>query len=199
LAQWCAANNAICVHVSTDHVFGLDPDRSIPYVETDAAGPVSAYGVSKLAGDCFVRATCARHFVVRTWGLSGHPPAGGKGNFVETMLRLGRGKGEVSVVSDQHCTPTSAADLAEMLLALLKTDAYGLYHATNAGATTWHEFAQEIFRESGTIARALPITTADFGAKARRPAYSVLDCSRLQSATGLAIRDWRAALAEYLE
>lgn len=199
LAQWCAANAATCVHVSTDHVFGLDAERSTPYRETDAVGPLSAYGVSKLAGECFVRATCERHFVVRTCGLYGRPPAGGKGNFVETMLRLGKGKGEVKVVNDQHCTPTSAADLAEMILALLKTDAYGLYHATNAGQATWHEFAKEIFRESGTIARALPISTAEFGAKARRPAFSVLDCSKLQSVTGLRIRDWRESLAEYLE
>jgi dTDP-4-dehydrorhamnose reductase len=199
LAEWCAANNAVCVHVSTDHVFGLDAERSRPYVETDAPGPVGAYGVSKLAGEYFVRAACRRHFVVRTCGLYGRPPAGGKGNFVETMLRLGRGKGEVRVVNDQHCTPTAAADLAGMILALIRTGAYGLYHATNAGQTTWHEFAQEIFRLSGTIARALPITTDEFGARARRPGYSVLDCSKLQSATGTTPRDWRDALAEYLE
>jgi dTDP-4-dehydrorhamnose reductase len=199
LAEWCAANNAVCVHVSTDHVFGLDAERSRPYVETDAPGPVGAYGVSKLAGEYFVRAACRRHFVVRTCGLYGRPPAGGKGNFVETMLRLGRGKGEVRVVNDQHCTPTAAADLAGMILALIRTGAYGLYHATNAGQTTWHEFAQEIFRLSGTIARALPITTDEFGARARRPGYNVLDCSKLQSATGTTPRDWRDALAEYLE
>lgn len=199
LAQWCAANNAVCVHVSTDHVFGLDAARARPYVETDAPGPVSAYGVSKLSGEYLVRANCPRHFVVRTCGLYGHPPAGGKGNFVETMLRLGRGQGEVRVVNDQHCTPTSASDLAEMILALIRTDAYGLYHGTNSGETTWHEFAQEIFRQSGTIARAIPITTAEFGAKARRPAYSVLDCSKLEQAAGIRIRDWREALAEYLK
>lgn len=198
LAQWCAANNACCVHVSTDHVFGLDGQRSMPYSENEAPGPVSAYGVSKLAGEHFVRATCERHFVLRTCGLYGHPPAGGKGNFVETMLRLGRGKGEVRVVDDQHCTPTSAADLAEMILALIRTDAYGLFHATCTGATTWHEFAQEIFRLSGTIAKTIPITTAEFGAKARRPAYSVLDCAKLQAAASITIRDWRASLAEYL-
>ena len=198
IAQWCAANNAGCVHVSTDHVFGLDAGRTTPYGETDATGPVSAYGVSKLAGECFVRATCERHFVVRTCGLYGHPPAGGKGNFVETMLRLGRGKGEVRVVNDQHCTPTSAADLAEMILALVRTDAYGLYHATNAGETTWNGFAKEIFRQSGTIALAEPISTAEFDARARRPAYSVLDCRKLEAVTGLKVRDWREALAEYL-
>ncbi|MBL8848369.1 MAG: dTDP-4-dehydrorhamnose reductase [Planctomycetaceae bacterium] len=198
LAQWCAANAATCVHISTDHVFGLDGSRSIPFRETDAPGPVSAYGISKLAGEHFVRSTAPRHFVLRTCGLYGHPPAGGKGNFVETMLRLGKGKGEVKVVNDQYCTPTSAADLAEMILALIRTNAFGLYHATSSGATTWHEFAQEIFRQSGTDARVIPISTQEFGAKARRPAYSVLDCSKLAAAAGISIRDWRESLAGYL-
>jgi dTDP-4-dehydrorhamnose reductase len=186
------------VHISTDHVFGLDATHRRPYVETDVPGPVSAYGVSKLAGEHFVRANCERHFVVRTCGLYGRPPEGGKGNFVETMLRLGRERGEVRVVADQHCTPTSAADLAVLVLALARTDAYGLYHGTNAGATTWYEFASEIFRQATLDVRVTPITTAEFAAKARRPAYSVLDSSKLRSVTGLAIREWRESLAAYL-
>lgn len=198
LAEWCAAHGAICVHVSTDHVFGLDAGRTQPYAETDAAGPASAYGISKLAGECFVRATCPQHFVVRTCGLYGKPPAGGKGNFVETMLRLGREKGEVKVVNDQTCTPTSAADLATMILQLIRTDTYGLFHATNAGAATWHEFASEILRSSGLPVRVTPITTAEFGARAPRPAYSVLDCRKLAASTGVTPRDWQSALADYL-
>jgi len=104
----------------------------------------------------------------------------------------------VKVVADQRCTPTSAADLATMILQLIRTDAYGLYHATNSGSATWHEFASEILRSSSLPVRVLPITTAEFGARAQRPAYSVLDSRKLESATGAAPRDWQVALADYL-
>lgn len=198
LAEWCAARGAALVHVSTDHVFGLDAARSTPYAESDCPGPLSVYGASKLAGEYLVRSACARHFVIRTCGLYGVPPPGGKGNFVETMLRLGRERGEVRVVCDQRCTPTSAGDLARLVIDLCRTRAYGLYHATNSGSATWHEFATEIFRLAGLSVRVHPITTAEFQARARRPAYSVLDCTRLEQQTGAPRRDWRTALAEYL-
>src|SRR5690606_28216592 len=101
-------------HVSTDYVYGLDAGRAKPYTERDCPGPVSAYGASKLAGEHFVRSLCPRHFVVRTCGLYGHAALSGrgKGNFVETMLRLGAEREELRVVNQQRCTPTSTADLA---------------------------------------------------------------------------------------
>jgi dTDP-4-dehydrorhamnose reductase len=199
LAQWCAGRDVPLVHFSTDYVFGRDRARITPYVETDAPGPLGAYAVSKLAGEAFVRAICTRHFVVRTCGLYGRSGSAGKGNFVETMLRLGHERGEVSVVDDQWCTPTWASDLAWGVARLIQTNDYGLYHATNSGATTWRRMAVEIFRRAGLDVTVRPITTAEYPTKARRPAFSVLDCSRLASKIGGLLPPWEAGLAEYLE
>ena len=187
------------VHVSTDYVFGLDADRTRPLTEFDAPGPVSTYGLSKLAGEYLVRTHCPRHLVVRTCGLYGAWGSGGKGgNFVETMLRVaGQGK-PLRVVADQHCTPTYTADLADALVELIAADAQGLYHLTNAGATTWHDLAAEAFRLTGTHADLMPIPTAEYPTPARRPAYSVLDCGKA-AALGVTLRPWREALAAYLD
>jgi dTDP-4-dehydrorhamnose reductase len=185
--------------VSSDYVFGQDAMRRIPYTEYDHPGPSSEYARSKLAGENAVRDRCPAHFVVRTCGLYGRASSPGKGNFVETMLRLGRERGAVSVVDDQWCTPTSAADLADALAGLIETNRYGLYHATNAGSTTWCGFASEIFRQAGLAVDVKAITTAQFGARAGRPAYSVLDSSKLADTIGRPMRPWQEALADYLQ
>lgn len=199
LALACVQLDATLVHVSSDYVFGLDRNRQTPYREDDAPGPQSAYALSKLAGEYFVRSLCAKHFVVRTCGLYGRASSPGKGNFVETMLRLGRERGEVSVVDDQWCTPTAALDLARWIARLVETDRYGLYHATNSGPTTWRRLAEEAFRLAGMTVKVNPITSAQFGAKAQRPGYSVLDSTRLSETIGETPRLWQAALAEYIE
>lgn len=199
LARSCAALDVPLVHVSTDYVFGNDARRAAPYVETDAPGPVNEYGCSKLAGEKFVQAVCPKHYILRTCGLYGRAVSAGKGNFVETMLRLGRERGTVSVVDDQWCTPTSANDLAGWIAALVATGKYGLYHATNSGSTTWCGLAREIFRIAGMQVEVRPITTAQFGAKARRPGYSVLDCTKIATAIGQPLRPWEEALADYLQ
>lgn len=198
LARYCAVRDLTLVHVSTDYVFGQDATRRRPYREDDVPGPLSVYGASKLAGEHLVRAACPRHFVVRTCGLYGRPTSPGKGNFVRTMLRLAQDRDELAVVDDQCCTPTATADLASAMLALLETQQYGLYHVTNSGETTWCQFARTIFELSGIDVRVKPITSAQFAAPARRPAYSVLDTTRLTSVTGIKLRTWREALAEYL-
>lgn len=198
LALWCAGNDRPLLHVSTDYVYGLDSGRQTPYQETDAPGPLGAYAVSKLAGEAFVRSLCRRHFVVRTCGLYGRARSPGKGNFVETMLRLGRERGSVSVVDDQWCTPTSALDLARALSRLIETEAWGLYHATNSGATTWRRLAAEVFRLAGMNVEVRPITTAEYPTKARRPPYSVLDSRKLAAVIGKELPPWQEAVAEYL-
>ncbi|HEY3963882.1 MAG TPA: dTDP-4-dehydrorhamnose reductase [Planctomycetaceae bacterium] len=198
VAQVCAALDIPFVHVSTDYVYGGVRDRNVPYVETDPPCPTSQYARSKLAGEDLVQAACPKYFVVRTCGLYGRAVSPGKGNFVETMLRLGRERGAVSVVGDQCCTPTSAADLAGAIAELITTQSFGLYHAANEGNTTWHGFASEIFRLAGLDVAVTPITTAQFNAKATRPSYSVLDCSKLGAAIGRPMRPWQEALAEYL-
>jgi len=199
LARWCAAHDAVLVHVSTDYVFGLEGHHHRPFTEEDLPRPNSSYAVSKLAGEYFVSSLCPRHYVVRTCGLYGRARSPGKGNFVETMLRLGSERDELAIVNDQRCTPTWVGDLAKAIQSLTTTDAYGLYHATNAGDATWYEFAQEIFRLAGIEVAARPITSDEFGAKAERPAYSVLDNKKLSATIGYELRDWREALALYLK
>lgn len=198
LAQWCGQHDVPLMHISTDYVFGLDDVRRMPWQEDDPPGPVSVYGGSKLAGEWFVRSLCPRHWIVRTCGLYGRHAARGKGNFVETMLRLAREKPVLRIVADQRCTPTSTSDLATAICKLWQTQEYGVFHATNAGECSWYEFAQEIFRLAGLSVQVIPITSAEYGAPARRPAYSVLHCAKLQAVSGCALRPWTEALRDYL-
>ncbi len=201
LARLCESNGWRLMHISTDYVFGEPTEPAFrPWTELDLAVPNCRYGLSKWTGEQLVLKECSRSFAVRTCGLYGLAAlqGGGKGNFVETMLRLGRERKQLRVVDDQRCTPTSTADLAEALVKLIATDEFGLYHATNSGSMTWCEFAREIFRLEKMDVEVLPITTAEFGAKAKRPAYSVLDCSKLASMIGGPLPDWHDALARYL-
>jgi dTDP-4-dehydrorhamnose reductase len=194
LARACRDRGIRLVHVSTDYVFGLDAARAAPFREADAPGPVSVYGLSKLAGEYVVRSTCPRHLVVRTCGLYGVWGSGGKGgNFVETMLRVAAQGKPLKVVADQHCTPTYTADLAAAMADLIARGEEGLVHVTSSGACTWHELAAEIFRQAGVAADLLPITSEQFNAPARRPGYSVLASDRVAP-----LRPWREALAAYL-
>lgn len=201
LARLAARLDFTLVHFSTDYVF--DGRRSVPYRETDAAHPLSVYGASKLAGEQLVRAVAPRHFVIRTTGLYGVAGASGKGgNFVETMIRLGTA-GRVRVVDDQVMTPTATADLAAAVAALLEREGqaevpYGLYHITNAGQCSWYAFATAIFAACGMAVDVAPIASAESGATARRPAFSVLDHGKWMAAGFAELRPWRAALVEYL-
>jgi len=201
LALLCRDVNCTLMHVSTDYVF--DGARRAPYVETDAPNPLSAYGASKLAGEHLIRAAWKRHFIVRTCGLYGRAGTSGKGgNFVQTMLRLAREQATsgkpIRVVADQICTPTYTGDLAAQMALLLETDAYGVVHATSAGSCSWQEFADAVFEIAGLPARAVPISSAEFGAPAVRPPWSVLENAVLQRAGIDRMRHWRDALADYL-
>jgi dTDP-4-dehydrorhamnose reductase len=198
LARWCDDRGITLLHVSTDYVFGGDAGRMTPGTEADRPAPVSVYGCSKLAGEHLVAQACRRHFVVRTCGLYGSAIDESKGNFVRTMLRLADERDELRVVSDQHCTPSFTADVAGAIDALLATDEYGLYHVTSSGQTTWYELACTIFKLTGRDVRVQPITTAEFAAPAARPAWSVLDCSKLAATAGVTLRPWKDALADYL-
>lgn len=200
LALLCREFDIILVHFSTDYVFGLEANRTTPYRESDAPGPVSVYGLSKLAGEYLVRTLCPKHFVVRTCGLYGVWGSGGKGgNFVETMLRVaGQGK-PLRVVNDQRCTPTYTVDLAAAVAALVGTDRYGLYHLTSAGSCTWFEFAAKIFELASVKADLGPTTSAAYNAPARRPPYSVMECQAYRDLGLAAPRPWQKALAAYLE
>lgn len=197
LARACAAADAALAHFSTDYVF--DGARRAPYLESDAPAPLNVYGASKAAGEMLARAHCRRHFVIRTTGLYGRAGSRGKGgNFVETMLRKARAGETIRVVGDQTLTPTSTVDLAAKTLELLGTEAYGLYHITNSGECTWHEFAAKIFELAGLAADLRRVSSAEFASPARRPAYSVLEKAALRAAGLEAPPPWPDALARYL-
>ena len=135
LARACKAAGCKLVHFSSDYVFGLDAARTEPFAEDDPPGPVSAYGLSKLAGEYLVRAALADHLVIRTCGLYGVWGTGGKGgNFVETMLRVAAQGKLLRVVADQRCTPSYTADVADAAAALIRCGARGLFHVTSGGS-----------------------------------------------------------------
>ena len=188
---------AYLVHVSTDYVF--DGEGRVPYPEEATPNPVNVYGVSKAAGEFFVRSLCRRHLIIRTSGLYGIAGSSGKGgNFVQTMLRHGRDKGVVSVVTDQVLSPTYTFDLARTIRRLAETEAQGLYHVTNTGSCSWYEFAKAVFEVSGMQAEVRPIDTAASGSTVRRPAYSVLANRRLEREGYEPLPTWSAALKHYL-
>lgn len=197
VARWAAAVGAAVLWVSTDYVFSGTARR--PYREEDPPSPVNAYGASKAAGERLVALANPRHYIVRSSGLYGVAGASGKGgNFVETMLRLAREGRPLRVVNDQVLSPTSTADLAAALVRLVSTEAYGVYHLTNAGAISWHDFAALIFRRAGIRAQLTPVSSAEYGAPAPRPAYSVLANDRLRSLGLPALRPITEALDVYL-
>lgn len=200
LALTCQAIGCVLVHFSTDYAFGLQEGRAIPYAENDPPGPLSVYGLSKLAGEYLVRALCPRHFIFRTCGLYGVWGAGGKGgNFVETMLRRAAASQRLRVVSDQVCTPSYAADIAAAAAPLIPTGRFGLYHLTNAGSCSWYDFAAAIFQLAGVRADLTAISSQDYSAAARRPGYSVLSNAAYQSVGLQPPRPWPEALAAYLQ
>lgn len=200
LARACALRDIPFVHYSTDYVF--DGQGSRPYREDDPTAPLGVYGASKLAGEDAVRSAGGRHLILRTawvYGRHGH-------NFMKTMLRLGADRGELRVVADQIGSPTPARLIADVTAGLLqRPDAEGTFHLTAAGQTSWHGFAATIFEEAvarGLIARAprvLPITTADYPTRARRPAYSCLDVGKLERVLARRIPSWRAGLTRVLQ
>ena len=188
---------AVLVHFSTDYVFG-GPERT-PRNETHSPSPQCVYAMSKFAGELIVQCYAEKYFLVRTCGLYGYAGASGKGgNFVETMLRLANAKKPIQVVNDQVLTPTRTKDLADNLASLIRTQNYGLFHMTNTGECSWYEFAKEIFRQAGLNPELQPTTTETFRAKARRPAYSVLDNQALREAGLADFRPWQQALADYV-
>ena len=190
---------AVLMHVSTDYVF--DGSKRSPYEEQDAPHPLTVYGNSKLAGEYFVRTTATRHFVLRTSALYGKRPCRAKGglNFIELMLKLAKERGEVKVVADEFVSPTSTAELAQQMVVLSRSDAYGLYHATAEGSCSWYEFAGQIFALTNTSVTLKVAGPNEFPAKVARPKYSVLE-NRALKARGLnQFIPWNRALQNYLE
>jgi dTDP-4-dehydrorhamnose reductase len=196
LAETCKRLSVKLLHISTDYVFGGDTMRRTPYTEDDTIAPLSVYGKSKAEGEVAV----IEHngIVIRTSWL--YAPWGK--NFVLTMLRLGREREAVSVVDDQRGTPTSALGLARAIVLMVDTDAIdtmrGIYHYTDGGECTWHDFACEIMQQAGLACRVEPCATKERNMRAERPAYSVLDTARIAAIKGIDIAPWQERLKEVI-
>lgn len=189
--------DAVLMHFSTDYVF--DGKSQAPYTENSEPFPLSVYANSKLSGEYLVRTEARKHFVIRTCGLYGRGGSRGRGgNFVETMLSKARSGAAIQVVGDQILTPTSTADLARQVSAMIGTQHFGLYHMTNDGACSWYEFAAAVFDIAGVSANLSPTTLDFYKAPARRPPYSVLENARLKALGLNRMLHWRDALSEYL-
>lgn len=199
LALACAERHCLLVHFSTDFVYGIEVDRRIPFTERDAPGPVNVYGMSKLCGEYLVRTHCPDHLIIRTCGLYGVWGSGGKGtNFVEAILRRAASGQPLRVVNDQVCTPSYTVDVAQAVVALLEREVRGIVHVTNGGSCTWWELARDACRLQGLVIDIQPISSKEYGAAARRPAYSVLDNVVIRDNHLPELRPWQAALAAYL-
>lgn len=205
LAEAALALGIPVFHISTDYVF--DGTATEPYKETDPVGPTGVYGASKLAGEQVLARSGVKHIILRTswvFGAEGN-------NFVKTMLRLGKERDTLGVVADQHGCPTSAASIANVLWQLAQKYTaegelpWGIYHFSNAPATTWHGFACEIFKqavEAGFLERVPvvnPIKTSDYPTPAKRPAWSVMDCSALENLLVSSVPGWQQELSAVLK
>jgi dTDP-4-dehydrorhamnose reductase len=190
LATLCKSFNSILVHMSTDFVF--KGDQSSPLSEDDLAEPINIYGLTKLEGEQVVQRLLEKYYIIRTsWLYSEHG-----NNFTKTMLRLGADRDELRIVADQVGTPTYAMDLADCILEIVVSgkEAYGTYHYSNEGVASWYDFAKAIFDIAGTKVRTLPIRTSDYPTRAVRPAYSVMDKSKIKKTFDIQIPYWRDSL-----
>lgn len=192
LAGICHTKGIGFVHMSTDYVF--DGRKRSPYGEEDEPNPLSVYGDTKLIGERNTLRACPSSVIVRAQWLYGR----GGPNFITKVMKVAEEKGVVEVVDDQRGCPTYAHDIGLALAALLQRARSGIYHAANGGSCTWFDFAVEIFRQKGIDVEVRPITSNFLHRKAKRPAYSVFDCSKLKRDTDVQLRSWQAALREYL-
>ena len=203
LAKVCKEFDTILVHISTDFIF--DGTSKVPYLETDIPNPKSIYGQTKLDGELAIQKNWEKHFIVRTsWVYSQFA-----NNFMKTMLRLASERDNLSVVNDQIGTPTNAVDLAEVLMVIIvssfkfaspvrfhsgQVSSFGIYNFSNEGQCSWYDFANEIFHQKGIKIDLKPIPTSAYPTPAKRPAYSVLDKTKIKSTFDIKINDWQTSL-----
>jgi dTDP-4-dehydrorhamnose reductase len=195
LARLCGEHGTVLIQISTDFVFAGTGNQ--PLLETDATEPISVYGLTKLEGEQVIPTLTEQYFTLRTsWLYSEFA-----GNFVKTMLKLGRERDELRVIWDQVGTPTYAIDLAGVILGLIesRSTAYGLYHYSNEGLTSWYDFATAIFELSAIEVKTTPIRTAEYPTKATRPPFSVMDKTKIKTQLGVAIPHWRESLKTCVE
>lgn len=192
IAEICKKINAKMLYISTDYVF--DGTKDGFYEVDDKPNPINVYGKTKLLGEQAVQRILDKYFIVRiSWVFGEHG-----NNFVKTMLRLGKERKEINVVTDQYGSPTYTTDLAALLVEMIQTDKYGVYHATNEGVCTWAEFAEEIFKIANMNVKVNHITMAGYQTRAKRPINSRLNKEKLNRNNFSKLRNWDEALKEFL-
>jgi len=194
IGAWAAGNNAKVIHISTDYVF--DGTSETPLKETDAPDPINVYGLTKLHGEQALRASGANHVIIRTaWVYSTYGA-----NFVKTMIRLMNEREEIGVVADQIGTPTYARDLARAIMQIIEAPEFiqGVYHYSNEGKISWHEFAVAVKEIKGFGAKVNPIGSDAFPTPAKRPNFSLLDKTKIKEVYKVSVPDWKTSLQEML-
>lgn len=193
IAKVCKKLDIPMVQISTDYVF--DGQGTRPWEPDDACGPLSVYGLTKYEGEQAVISTLDKYFIVRiawVFGINGK-------NFVKTMLNLGQTRDYLTVVNDQFGSPTYTYDLAKLLVDMVQSDKYGIYHATNEGVCTWYEFACEIFKMAGMNVKVDPVTSDNYPTKAKRPSNSRMSKDKLTENGFERLPRWQDALERYLK
>lgn len=192
ISNACKELDIPLVYISTDYVF--DGTKDGEYTESDIENPINVYGKTKLDGENYVKEILNKYYIVRiSWvfGENGN-------NFINTMLRLSKEHKELNIIDDQIGSPTYTKDLAPLLVDMLESDRYGLYHVTNEGFCSWYEFAKEIFKLKNIDIKVNPISTKDYPTKARRPLNSKMSKQKLIDKGFIPLRNWKEALNEYL-
>lgn len=192
LAGLCSTRRVKLIHISTDYVF--DGRKDSPYREDDEPCPQSVYGRTKLAGERRILESDVDAAIVRAEWLYGHSGS----SFVEKVTKIGLSEGRLSVVNDQRGSPTYAKDLAMPIAAVIRKNLTGIYHVSNSGWCTWYDLAKAIFSIRGMDVEVFPISSKELGRKAKRPANSVFDLTKLRRDTGIEMRGWMDALKDYL-
>lgn len=193
IAKICRELNIKMIYISTDYVF--DGQGTRPWEPEDTRQPLNVYGQTKYEGELAVQELLEKYFIVRIAWVFG---TNGK-NFIKTMLRLAETNNRITVVDDQYGSPTYTYDLARLLVDMVLTEKYGVYHATNEGICTWYEFACEIFRQAGIDMEVVPVTAAEYQAKAKRPENSRMSKEKLTDNGFDRLPPWQDALKRYLE
>lgn len=192
IAEICKKINAKMLYISTDYVF--DGSKDGFYEVDDTPNPINVYGKTKLLGEQAVQKILNKYFIVRiSWVFGEHG-----NNFVKTMLKLGKERKELNVVADQYGSPTYTADLAPLLVEMIKTDKYGIYHATNNGVCSWAEFAEEIFKIAKLDVKVNHITTDEYPTRAKRPMNSRLSKNSLKINGFIVLKNWKIVIEEYI-
>ena len=192
IAEYAKKLDIPMIYISTDYVF--DGTKDGEYTEEDIPNPINVYGKTKYEGEMYVQDILDKYYIVRiSWvfGENGN-------NFIDTMLRLSKDRDSLNVINDQVGSPTYTKDLASLLVDMIESDKYGIYHATNEGYCTWYEFAKEIFKIANVDIEVNPINTSEYPTKATRPLNSKISKKKLDNMEFITLRNWKSALYEYI-